>query len=515
MKIFSNAALNRKRMGLLVTLLLGSLILSSTPPVTAASPSTVVVGLTQEVQSFDPAQNLSGPINAPLHSLVYESLVTLDTSGKIIGVLAQSWDLSSDRLTYTFRLRSNIKFHNGALLTASDVVYSIQRAISGAPQVAQRFSGIKSITATNARTVAIEMKAPNTAFIFTLADPTLVGTAIIPSGYTSAQIAKSPVGTGPFEFVSFSPGSDLILKKFEGYWSVSTPKFTTLNFRFIPQEPSMVSAYIAGQVDMITLSSIPNVQMLKNSKAAASISSIPSGGFWLNISRIGATRPNGVAQAIALALDRDKINSVVFSGTAIPGTTANPSLKYGIPIKELPNYTRDVAKAKSVLASAGFPTGITLNFIYPNRAPFTATLFEVIKSSLAEAGITANIQPLEPAVWLPRFINGNYDISMTDQAWYSNPVRYVIPRTGWQAPPSEILPELTGLLERLDAASNSTRPALFQQIQKLEAENAYPYLGLVWTQSYLAYNSTKLKVRQTSDRLTGSLKKLFLSVSLK
>ena len=515
MNVISYPALSRIRRGLFISPMLVALILAIQPPINAASPSTVVAGLTQEVQSFDPAQNLSGPINAPLHSLIYESLVSLDTSGKIVPVLAASWRLSSNGLTYTFNMRSNIKFHNGALLTAADVVYSFKRAMIGAPQVAQRFVAINSIAATNSRTVVIQMKAPNTAFIYTLADPTLVGTAIVPNGYTSGEIAKAPVGTGPFNFVSYSPGSDLILKKFDGYWSKSTPNFTTLRFTFIPQEASMVSAFITNQVDMITLSSIPNVQMLKNSKSKFSITSIPSGGFWLNISRIGATRPNAVAQAIALAIDREKINTVVFSGTAIPGTTANPALKYGVPIKDLPNYTRDVAKAKSLLTSAGFPTGITLNFIYPNRAPFTATLFEVIKNSLAEAGITVNIQPLEAAVWLPRFINGNYDVSMTDQAWYSNPVRYVIPRTGWQAPPSEILPELTALLASLDAASNATRPKIFQEIQQLEAKNAYPYLGLVWTQSYLAFNSTKMKVTQTSDRLTGSLKKLFLSVSLK
>lgn len=515
MNVISYATLSRIKRGLLISPMLVALILANTPSVSAATPSTVVAGLTQEVQSFDPAQNLSGPINAPLHSLIYESLVSLDTSGKVVPVLAASWKLSSDGLTYTFNMRSSIKFHNGATLTAADVVYSFKRAMVGAPQVAQRFVAISSITATNPRTLVIQMKAPNTAFIYTLADPTLVGTAIVPNGYTAAEIAKNPVGTGPFQFVSYSPGSDLILQKFDGYWSISTPKFTTLRFHFIPQEASMVSAFIANQVDMMTLSSIPNVQMLKNSKSNFSISSIPSGGFWLNISRIGATRPNAVAQAIALAIDRNKINSVVFSGTAIPGTTANPALKYGVPINQLPNYTRDVAKAKSLLTAAGFPTGITLNFIYPNRAPFTATLFEVIKSSLAEAGINVNIQPLEPAVWLPSFINGKYDISMTDQAWYSNPVRYVIPRTGWQAPPSEILPELTALLASLDAASNATRPAIFQEIQQLEAKNAYPYLGLVWTQSYLAFNPTKIKVTQTSDRLTGSLKKLFLSVSLK
>jgi len=515
MTLISCAALGRIKKGVLISPLLVALILATTPSVSVASPSTLVAGLTQEVQSFDPAQNLSGPINAPLHTLVYESLVSVDTSGKISPVLAASWKLSSDGLTYTFGIRSSVKFHNGASLTAADVVYSLKRAMSGAPQVAQRFAAIKSITATNSKRVVIQMSAPNAAFIYTLADPTLFGTAIVPNDYTSAEIAKTPVGTGPFKFVSYSPGSNLTLEKFDGYWSSSKPKITTLRFQFIPQEASMVSAFIAKQVDMITLSSLPNVQMLKNSNSKSTITSIPSGGFWLNISRIGATRPNAVAQAIALAIDRDKINSVVFSGTAIPGTTANPAVKYAVPIKQLPNYTRDVAKAKSLLASAGFPTGITLNFMYPTRAPFTATLFEVLKSSLAEAGITVNIQPLEPAVWLPRFINGNYDISMTDQAWYSSPVRYVIPRAGWQAPPSEILPELTALLARLDAASNATRPAIFQEIQRLEAANAYPFIGLVWTQSYLAFNPTKLKVTQTSDRLTGSLKRLFLSVSLK
>ncbi len=508
---------NRNKNIFFIGTLLFAFLISNTSIATAASPSkSVVVGLSIETQSFDPAQNLGAIANSSFHTLVYEGLVSVDTSGKVTNVLANHWNLSKDNKVYTFKIRQGVKFHNGAKLTASDVVYSLNRAKSGAPQVAQRFAAVKSFESVGTDTVVVTMTTANLAFIYTLADPTVIGTGIVPNGYTAEQIAKAPVGTGPFEYVSYSPGSELNLKKYEGYWNqASRPSIVNLKYQF-GTEASLLSAFIAKQVDMITLTSIPNVKVLKKSGTGTNyLRGVTMGGFWLNLSRKGATRPIEVAQAIALAIDRDKINSVVFDGTAKPGSTANPVVKYGLPISELPNYTRDIVKAKSLLASAGYKNGITLNFIYPNRAPFTAALFEVIKSSLAEAGITANIQPLEAAVWLPRFINADYDISITDQAWYSNPERYVIPRTGWQAPPSEILPELPALLAKLSMATDKERPAIFQQIQLLEAQAAYPFIGLVWTQSFLAANKDKLILGVTTDRITQSWKKLLVTLKLK
>lgn len=491
------------------------LVAGVVPSSVASTNLRINIGLSQDIQSFDPAQNLSGVINGPLHSLIYEGLVSVDVSGNIFPVLASGWTRSSDDRVYTFRIRKGVKFHDGSTVTKEDVVYSLNRARAGAPQVAQRFASVTSVEASGSDRVVITLNAPSKAFIFTLADPTVVGTAVIPQGYSATQIAAKPIGTGPFQFLSYSPGSELVLQKFNGYWSAAArPKVDTVRYQVVPQEASLLSAFIANQVDVITLSSIPNVKALQQrSRATTSLSSIASTGFWLNLSRKGLTRPDAVAKAIALSIDRDKLDSVVFDGTAVPGSTPNPVVRYSVPISKLPNYTRNVARAKSLLASAGYNNGITLNFIYPNRAPFTAAIFEVLKSSLAEAGITANIQPLEPAVWLPRFINADYDISITDQAWYSNPERYVIPRAGWQAPPAEILPELTSLLAELSAASDKDRPEVFQKIQILEAEAAYPFIGLVWTQSYLAFNRSKFKITNTSDRITGSWKKLILSTS--
>lgn len=507
---------NRPTRSSVVWIAMASLLITTNIPGSVASTGTkIVIGLTQEPQSFDPAQNLGGIINGPLHTLVYEGLVSVNVSGKIFPVLATKWSRSSDDKVYTFTIRKNVKFHDGSSLDAADVVYSLKRSMTGAPQVAQRFASVSSVEPGKGNTVVITLKAPSKVFIFTLADPTVVGTAVVPSGYSAEQIAKRPIGTGPFKFTSYSPGSELVLSTFDNYWSSTLkPEIDTISFQIIPQESSLLSAFLANQVDLITLSSIPNLKVLEQrSTKTTRITSIPGFGFWLNLSRKGLTRPDAVAKAVALSLDRAKLNAVVFSGTALPFSTANPVVSYALPLSQLPNYTRDVAKAKSLLASAGHVNGITLNFIYPNRAPFTAAIFEVIKSSLAEAGITANIQPLEPAVWLPRFINADYDISMTDQAWYSNPERYVIPRSGWQAPPSEILPELTGLLTQFAAASDKERPELFQKIQILEAEAAYPFIGLVWTKSYLAYNRSKFSINDTSDRITGSWKKLIFSTS--
>lgn len=477
------------------------------------SSQTVVIAATQEITSFDPAQNLSGVINAPVHTTVYEGLVTVDTSGVVTPVLATSWTLSDDAKSYTFKLRPNVKFHNGASFSSADVVYSLERARTGAPQVAQRFANVSSIVAVDPSTVRIDLKVADRAFIYTIADPTLVGVAIVPNNYTAAEIAAKPIGTGPFVFQSYKPYSKLILKPYTGYWKKSVlPNYKTLEVRLINQETSLVAAFLANQVSMVTLSNIPVVRILEKEKRRTALSSVPSGGFWLSFSRKGITRPDDVVRAFSLAIDRDQIVNTVFFGTAAPGSTANPVVKYGVPYKQLPNYTRNVTEAKRLLASAGYPNGINLEIIYPNRTPYTASLFEVLKSSVAEAGINLKIQPLEPAVWLPRFINANYDVSITDQAWYSNPVRYVIPRAGWQAPPQEIVPELPGLIDQLNAATDAQRPAIFQRIQRLEAEKTYPFMGLVWTNSYLGFNKTQITVGDTQSRITGSVRELYLSI---
>jgi ABC-type transport system substrate-binding protein len=486
----------------------------SASPTSAGNSDTIVIAENQAMDAFDPIKNLGGDQNGPLDTTIFETLATTNVSGQVSPLLATSWTVAPDGKTYTFQLRHDVKFQDGHPFTSADVVYSFNRAAKEAdPQVLQRFSSYQSATAEGSYTVKVELKQADTSFIYQVADPTDIGFAIVPNGATSAQINNHPVGTGPFSFVSYQPNAQLELAVNRNYWNPSVlPKYKTLKIRFIADDASAVAALKSGQVQMIWPQSTPTVTSLK-SQSGVKVGGLPSGGFWLSISRVGATASPDIAKAIALAIDRSALVKVAFSGDAVPGTTAPPSVSYATPLSKLPNYTRDVEGAKALLAAAGHPKGIDLTIIWPQRAPFSESLFDVLQTSLAEAGIRLKLQPLDPAVWVPRFINAQYDLSITDQSWYSDPGRYVLPRSGWQAPPAQVLPQLTTLLNQYQGASAADKPAIFRQIQQLEAGNAYPFIGLVWTTHYVAYNSKTLSVGDIQDRITGSRRGLYLSLT--
>lgn len=479
----------------------------------AGNSDTLTIAENQTLDAFDPIKNLGGDQNGPLDSTIFETLATTSVSGEVSPLLATSWTVSPDGMTYTFQLRHGVKFQNGQSFSSADVVYSFDRAAKeAAPQVLQRFSNYESSTADGQYAVKVQLKKPDTSFIYQVADPTDIGFAIVPKGATSDQINSHPVGTGPFSFVSYQPNAQLVLAVNRNYWDASVlPKYKTLKIRFMTDDASAVAALKAGQVQMIWPQSSPTVASLK-SQSGVTVTGLPSTGFWLSISRVGATASPDIAKAIALAIDRSALVKVAFSGDAVPGTTAPPSVSYATPVNKLPNYARNVQQAKALLAGAGHPNGIDLTIMWPQRAPFSESLFDVLQSSLAEAGIKLQLQPLDPAVWLPRFINAQYDLSVTDQSWYSDPARYLLPRSGWQAPPEQALPELTPLLAQYQAASASDKPAIFQQIQQLEASNAYPFIGLVWVTRYVAYDSKTLSIGDIQDRITGSRRGLYLSL---
>jgi ABC-type transport system substrate-binding protein len=243
--------------------------------------------------------------------------------------------------------------------------------------------------------------------------------------------------------------------------------------------------------------------------------SYPATTFFIGFSRIGKTRPDELPVAFMKAIDREALAKIVFLGEAIPYSTAHPLLKYALPIDKLPNYQRDIAGCKSLLTKAGYPNGIDLEFIYPTRVPYVSVFFETIQASAAECGIKITLAPLENAVWESRFLLADYDLSATDQCWYANPVRYVLPRVGWQAPVEEIVPELPALLDAFRAAPVEGRADAFQKIQTLEAQTGYPFFGTVWINGSVFWNKDKINDVDISNRVTGSRRDFYLALKLK
>lgn len=472
----------------------------------------VVVSEDSDIYNFDPKNSAGGEFDAPVFTTVYETLAWTTPSGDVLPRLATGWTISEDKRTYTFNLRQGVKFHNGADFTAADVVYSVNRAVGqGIPMVQQRAQNLESVTAVDDYTVVYQLINPDTAFLFNIADTTGLGFSSILTQSAPAH-GTTPVGTGPFEYVSYVPGSELVLDVNRDYWDPSVlPSYDRLRVRIIKEDASMVAALRAGEVALIHPTATATARTLRDD-SDFTIVDTPSRTFWIHASRVGATRDEAVVKALWLSMDRQALADIAFLGEAEPWSTAHPLVEYALGPDELPNYQRDVEAAKQVLAEAGYEDGVELEFVYPTRAPYEDVFFEVLQSSWAEAGITVTLNPVEQAVWIPKLINADYDLSATDQGWYSNPYRYVLPRTGWQAPPDEILPELIPALDELAAATQEERPEIFRRIQTIEAENVYPYTGTVYANTSHIYRSDLLSNADMSTYITGDKRVLYLSL---
>lgn len=472
----------------------------------------VVVSEDSDIYNFDPKNSAGGEFDAPVFTTIYETLAWTSPSGDVLPRLATEWTISEDKMTYTFKLREGVKFHNGADFTAHDVVYSVNRAVSqGIPMVQQRAQNLESVTAVDDYTVVYQLKQPSTAFLLNIADTTGLGFSSILTN-TSPAHGTTPVGTGPFKFVSYVPGSELVLDVNRDYWDPSVlPSYDRIRVRIIKEDASMVAALRSGEVALIHPTATATARSLRDDDAFTIVDTA-SRTFWIHASRVGATRDEAVVKALWLSMDRQALADIAFLGEAFPWSTSHPSVAYGLGPDDLPNYQRDVEEAKRILAEAGYADGIELVFTYPTRVPYEDVFFEVLQASWAEAGITVVLNPVEQAVWIPKLINADYDLSATDQGWYSNPYRYVLPRTGWQAPPEEILPELIPELDALAAASQEERPEIFQRIQRLEAENVYPYTGTVYANASHVYRNDLLANADLGTYITGDKRVLYLSL---
>ena len=472
----------------------------------------VVVSEDSDIYNFDPKNSAGGEFDAPVFTTIYETLAWTSPSGDVLPRLATEWTISEDKMTYTFKLREGVKFHNGADFTAHDVVYSVNRAVSqGIPMVQQRAQNLESVTAVDDYTVVYQLKQPSTAFLLNIADTTGLGFSSILTSTAPAH-GTTPVGTGPFTFVSYVPGSELVLDVNRDHWDPSAlPSYDRIRVRIIKEDASMVAALRSGEVALIHPTATATARSLREDDAFTIVDTA-SRTFWIHASRVGATRDEAVVKALWLSMDRQALADIAFLGEAFPWSTSHPSVAYGLGPDDLPNYQRDVEEAKRILAEAGYSDGVDLVFTYPTRVPYEDVFFEVLQASWAEAGINVSLNPVEQAVWIPKLINADYDLSATDQGWYSNPYRYVLPRTGWQAPPEEILPELIPELDALAAASQDERPEIFQRIQRLEAENVYPYTGTVYANASHVYRNDLLSNADLGTYITGDKRVLYLSL---
>jgi peptide/nickel transport system substrate-binding protein len=475
-------------LGALALTLLTACSGGSAPAANKASTGTkLVVAETVPPQTFDPTQS-SQIATMYAWQLVYNGLVKVDGGGKVQPEIATDWAVSDDRMTYDFTLRSGAKFSDGSPLTADDVEFSFQRLLTaGLPYAKARFPNLASVTKVDATHVRFQLKAADAGFLLNLGSPFLIGSGIVSKEWAASHDLKTEVlGAGPFQVVSYAPNSQLILKRNENYWNADdAPKYTDLQVKYMPDQAAQVAAVQSGQVDLIFPSAENALQLKNNNKVQ--ISSVPGANtvrLNLNTGRAPFDNPD-VRAAISLALDREAIVKGAFLDQAVPSAQLPPSTPWDLPLDQLANQTRDVNKAKQLLAAAGHPDGIDITLTHlAGYGTYLDRFADLVKTQLAEAGINVNIQAEQNAVWLDHQNNANYDILDNVYAFTGDPMSLLSPRPGRQGPTP---PEVTALMAKAAQGDPAEYGANLQALMQLEDKLSFPDIAVASPNAMIAY----------------------------
>src|SRR5688572_19652834 len=315
--------------------------------------------------------------------------------------LAESWTLAKDGVTYEFVLRKNAKFHNGDPVTPEDVKFSFDRYRgSGAKLLKDKVKEVQVTAPNRVRFVLKEAWPDFMAFYGTSA--TGAGW-IVPKKYIEKVgedgFKKAPVGAGPFKFVSFNPGVELVLEAFPDYWR-KPPQVKRMIMRSIPDESTRAAAVKTGEVDLAYLFSGAIAEDLKRSPGIKVVAPLVYGMYWLDfLDQWDPKSPwhdRRVRLAASLAMDRNAINQAEMIGLGrITGSFVPPEFDFALKIEPPPF---DPKRAKQLMVEAGFPNGFDAGDLTP-LPPYTA-LGEAVGGYLQAIGIRTKVRSMERAAYL-------------------------------------------------------------------------------------------------------------------
>ncbi|MGR3678234.1 MAG: ABC transporter substrate-binding protein [Paracoccaceae bacterium] len=369
----------------------------------ASAKDNITVGMQLEPPHLDPTSAAAGAIDSVLYSNVFEGLTRFMGDGAIVAGLADSWDISTDGLTYTFKLRKGVRFHDGTEMDAEDVKFSLDRARAEDSTNAQKalFAGITNIEVIDPLTVKFTLSEPNGNFLFNLA----WGDAVIVAPESIENIKTNPIGTGAFKFAGWVQGDKIDLIKNPDYWG--TPAVLEgATFKFISDPTAAFAAVMAEDVD--AFSGFPAPENLPQFDADPRFQVLAGSTEGETILSTNNKQPPfdnvKVRQALAHAIDRQAIIDGAMFGYGTPiGTHFAPHHPAYVDLTGQSAY--DPEKAKALLAEAGFADGFVTTLHLPPPS-YARRGGEIIAAQLAEVGIKAEITNVEWAQWLETVFRG-------------------------------------------------------------------------------------------------------------
>ena len=405
----------------------------------------LVVQLGPDPETMDPALNSAiDASNMIIH--LFEPLLSMDKDNNVIGGMAETWEVSEDGLTYTFHLRDGLKWSDGSEFTSEDFVYTFKRMadpMTAAPYGHDLLCMIKgydeaengnvdalAVSAPDAQTFVVELSYPCVYFdkICAFAALSPVNQVTIEANGESWAIDPATyVCNGPMKIKEWVPGSHILMEKNENYWNAEAVTADTIKFVLMEDMNAAYSAYKTGEVMFsrdVPTEEIPNLRENPEFHVAPIL-----GTYYvsLNLEREYFQDPK-VRQALSLALDRQYIADTIMQGTYSPAVNfVGPGVsdaeagssfqdttiaEYG-EFFHVDDFEGDLAKAKELLADAGYPNGEGFPMIeyMTNDAGYNKALAEYLQSAWGELGINTDIKIIEWASFTPTRRNGDYDIA--------------------------------------------------------------------------------------------------------
>lgn len=420
------------------------------------------VGAVAEPANLDFTSTEGAAIPQALLVNVYEGLVKLDQDGKIAPLLAEKWDVSDDRRTYTFTLRDNVTFSSGAPFTADDVVFSLDRVRSDWKlKIKTQLDAVEKTEKKDDSTVVVTLKRPSNGFLYSMA--TRLGAMFSRTGV--ADLANKPVGTGPYVLGAWRRGDSLRLDANPSYWGAKPP-MSSVTLKYFKDATAMNNALLTGGIDVISSVQAPeSLQQFADPARFETVEGSTNGEVVLSMNN---SRPpfddKKVRQAVRHAIDHKALLDTAWAGRGqLIGSMTPPTDPWYE--DRTGDYPYDPAKARELLGGKTYEVTMRI----PNL-PYAVNSAQVVKSQLAQVGITAEIEPLEfPARWLDQvFTKADYHLSI---------INHVEPRDmGIFADKSYYFrydnPEFGKLLASADAGTEQEQADDLKQAAKLLSEDA-------------------------------------------
>ncbi len=353
------------------------------------------VNVASEPDSFFPWESAAAD-TAAIYYNIFDGLLSFDEKGALHPALAESYEISDDKLTYTFHLRQGVKFHNGADFSSADCLYTYENlaGLNGnSVRSDMMMRSIESLSAPDEKTFTITLKYQNGGFLALNICP------ILPVGYTNH--AEQPIGTGAYKFVEYQLHQKVVLEKNENYWNKENePKIPRIEIYVMSDENAILSALQSKQLDIGQMLSAENARTLEKKFQLFSAPQNMVQVLGLNNSVKPLDNPL-VRQAITMAVNKDEIIDGAMGGFGTKlYSNFSPILGayYNDRLSEV--YKNDINQAKSLLASAGYGNGFDLEITVPGNYRIHVDTAQIIAKQLEQIGIRCKIKTVEWTTWL-------------------------------------------------------------------------------------------------------------------